>query len=179
MESNNEDLLVHFNAVHSSRLNWTIRTMIDGLFTREEQADEPPVLQGRGLAQEKNGLAPKETASKDEVEALLPSSAGVVPSCQEVEDLLGPDSDDDAGDADIGRGGTSVAVENNSSSSGDVDKIVSFVKEQQQAGGVSLNFLNAYFNSDLEDNWFKFSLADNVRAALASGRLLQSQRWYS
>ena len=37
-------------------------------------------------------------ASKDEVEALLPSSAGVVPSCQEVEDLLGPDSDDDAGD---------------------------------------------------------------------------------
>ena len=150
--------------------------MIDGLFTREEQADEPPVLQGRGLAQEKNGLAPKETASKDEVEALLPSSAGVVPSCQEVEDLLGPDSDDDAGDADFGRGGTSVAVENNSSSSGDVDKIVSFVKEQQQAGGVSLNFLNAYFNSDLEDNWFKFSLADNVRAALASGRLLRRSR---
>ena len=55
----------------------------------------------------------------------------------------------------------------------DLEKIMDFIAKRCNAavasgdskGMISMAFLKAYFNSNLESSWFKFSLDDNIRAA--------------
>ena len=142
--------MLHFNNIHSSRLNWSIKSMLDNIFLKgspEQEIENSSI----SMFQKQNDNSDSEGVESD----LEKSEISEVEEDQPVE---------------------STYLQNLiAKRKGYIEKISDLV-EKHAKKGVSFDFIEAYFNTKLESDHFKNSLNSYIEAAFLHERSERQKR---